>query len=437
MYLILGFGETGASFVRYLQERELPFLIMDSRLEPPGLSQFGALKRENLFLGGFDANILSEVKKILVSPGIEFDNQVLTEARNLEKKILTDIDVFCAETNTKTILVTGTNGKTTVVSMVGHLLKRIYTREKVACCGNIGTPVLDTLSHGNSISVVEVSSFHLENSTSIYSDIGVLLNITQDHLDRHLSMEKYSQIKQKILMKTNIGLIGSKSMNCSDLNKKNIYNFEYLLEPFKQDLSSLINQKWPFHELENIKAVIAIYIAMEDLYGNLDIENIDKTHLNLIQESISHINSFERLPHTYELLGIQKGVTFINDSKSTNLSSLEVALESSEKLYGKKKVVLICGGDSKGQDFSKISEKSLNSIKQVFIFGKDKEVILNKLFNRVKCSAVMDLEEALNLAKSVSQKGEIILLSPACASTDMFSNFKERGEKFRKLSGFN
>ena len=437
MYLVLGFGKTGASFVRYLQEKELPFLIMDSRLNPPGLSQFSSFAKKNLLLGDFDENVLCKIDKVLVSPGISYENKVLVQARTLKKQILTDIDIFCSETKTKTILVTGTNGKTTVVSMAGHLLKNMYVNDKVVCCGNIGTPVLDTLSEGNTISIIEVSSFHLEHSESIHSDIAVLLNISQDHLDRHLTMEKYIQIKQRILTNTNIGLIGSSSLDIRGLSKKKIYNIECLLEPLKRDLPSLINQKWPFHEIENLKAVIAIYIAMENLHTNFDLKNYYKTHLNLIKESIGQINSFKRLPHTYELLGIQNGITFINDSKSTNLSSLEVALESSKKIYGKKKIILICGGDAKGQDFSKISTRNLNSIKQVIIFGKDKELILEKLFNRVKCSVAIDLEEALNKSISVSKKGETILFSPACASTDMFSNFKERGEKFKKLSGFN
>lgn len=436
MDLILGFGETGASFARYLKERGRPFLIMDSRLNPPGLSQLKTKNSKDLILGEFNTKFLTDIERVLVSPGIDLDNEVLMKARNLEIPILTDIEVFMEQTKSKTILVTGTNGKTTVVSMAGHLLKKIYGEDKVVCCGNIGKPVLDTISLDNSISIIELSSFHLELSEPFSSDIAVLLNVDQDHLDRHLSLEKYSQIKQRILMKTKRGLIGSKSINSTLLNEENNYLYETLLKPFEKDVFSLINQDWPFHELKNVKAVIAIYIAMEDLYGNLDMNSLGINNLNLIKKSVSHINSFTRMQHRYEVLGTKKGVTFINDSKSTNLSSLEAALDSAKRQYGKRSVLLICGGDSKRQDFSRISEKSLESIKHLFTFGKDRQILMNDLKNKVECSSGNDLKEALSLARSISQKGDTILLSPACASTDMFSNYEERGEKFKKLSGF-
>ena len=437
MNLILGFGETGASFVRFLETRGLPYLIMDSRLNPPGLSHFETLSEKDHFLGGFNKNVLNDIKRVLVSPGIDFNNEVLVRARKLGIQISTDIEIFIEQTNTRKILITGTNGKSTVVSMAGHLLQNIYGEDKVVCSGNIGKPVLDTISLGNSISIIELSSFNIEHSKLLSSDISVLLNIDQDHLDRHLSLEKYSQIKKAILKKTKRGLIGPGSFKSQLLKEENNYDIEALLKPFEKDLSSLINQDWPFHELINIKAAIAIYIAMEDLNGKLNLNNIKKIDESLIKESIYHFNSFKRMKHRYEIIGIRDGVTFINDSKSTNISSLEVALNSAQRQHGKKKVLLICGGDSKGQDFSKIPEKTLESIKHLFVFGKDKQIIMNELKNRTECSLTKDLQEAFNLAWSKSLKGEAILLSPACASTDMFSNYKQRGEEFRSLSGFN
>ena len=164
MHLILGFGATGASYLRYLNKRNIPALIMDSRHHPPGLSKFTSLNKENLFLGGFNQEILDRVEKILVSPGIPYDNEILLEARKLNKKIVTDIEIFLIESKSRNILVTGTNGKTTAVSMITHVLKGIFQDEKIISCGNIGIPVLDTLEEENDISVIEVSSFQLEHS---------------------------------------------------------------------------------------------------------------------------------------------------------------------------------------------------------------------------------------------------------------------------------
>ena len=190
------------------------------------------------------------------------------------------------------------------------------------------------------------------------------------------------------------------------------------------------------HELENVKAVISIYIALEALYGNLDINKIEKENLSLIKKNINHIHSFVRPPHRYEVLGTEKGITYINDSKSTNISSLVAAVNSAEKKYGKNRILLLCGGDSKAQDFSSISQSSLNSIKHIFTFGKDKEIIMNNLKNKVECTVTKDLKNALLNARSFSKEGDVIMLSPACSSTDMFSDYKERGMKFRELTGF-
>ena len=192
MNLVLGLGSPGISLARYLRKNKQPFLIMDSRKEPPGLQEVIKDSLDNrLLLGSFDKSIVSEVERVLVSPGISYNNPVLEEARSQEKIVQTDIDIFLKENNSKVILVTGTNGKTTVVSMTEMLLQNIYGLNKVVSMGNIGKPVLDHLGEDYDIALIEISSFQLELSTDISSNIAVLLNIAQDHLDRHKSLEKY------------------------------------------------------------------------------------------------------------------------------------------------------------------------------------------------------------------------------------------------------
>ena len=436
MHLVLGFGDTGASFLRYLKTKNLPFLIMDSRTNPPGLSQFKSLNKKHLSLGSFDEDILDKVKSVLVSPGISFNNKVLTRARKLGIEVETDIDIFLKETKSKTILITGTNGKTTVVNMVYNQLKEVYGEDRVISCGNIGKPVLDTLSSKSQISVIEVSSFHLEHSKDLKCDISVLLNVDQDHLDRHESIKKYLKIKQKILSNSHIALVGENNLIPSFISHKSIFNFQELLKPFEKEILNLMGKNWPFHDLFNFKAVLAVYLALTNKHKLLKLKKIKRQDLELFFRHKNISSVFTRLPHRYEILGKKEGVTYINDSKGTNLLSLEVALKSSKKLYGKERVLLLCGGDLKNQDLSRISLGCLDSLKHIFSFGKDRKKIIEALQDKVKCTIVKDLGQALANAKSLSKKGDVIMLSPACASTDMFKDYKDRGDKFKKIAGF-
>ena len=158
---------------------------------------------------------------------------------------------------------------------------------------------------------------------------------------------------------------------------------------------------------------------------------------DLINKCVETLITFKRLKHRFEVLGARNGLTYINDSKSTNISSLLTAIKSAEKFYGSNKVVLICGVDSKDQDFSKINKKDLDSTKKILIYGRDKEKILKAIGEKADCSLVADLEEAISQSNSFCHEGDVVLLSPSCASTDMFLDYRERGDKFRGLTGFN
>ena len=436
MNLILGFGATGASYLRYLNERNLSALVMDSREKPSGLSEFDNLNKDNILLSKFDVGVLNQVETIFVSPGIDYENEVLVEARKKGTKILTDIEIFVKECKSKKIFITGTNGKTTVVSMLGHVLNNIYKTKEVVCSGNIGTPVLDTLNKKQDISVVELSSFQLEHIKDLKSDIGVLLNVEQDHLDRHDSFDSYKKIKEKIFFGCSVGLTMREILLSLEFNREQIYSFEDFIEPFRKEIKNLFKNKWPHHEILNIQFVLSIVLAFDALKNKKPLNDILAQQSDLINKCAGALISFERLRHRFEILGMRNGVTYINDSKSTNISSLLTAIKSAEKFYGKNKIVLICGGDSKNQDYSKIRKRDLDSTKKILIYGRDKEKIIKEIGNKADCSLVMDLKDAIEQSTSFCLKGDLVLLSPSCSSTDMFLDYRERGEKFRELSGF-
>ena len=468
MHLILGFGATGASYLRYLNKRNIPALIMDSRDNPPGLSEFKSLNKENLYLGGFNQEILDKVETILVSPGIPYDNEILLEARKLNKKIVTDIEIFLIESKSRNILVTGTNGKTTAVSMITHVLKGIFQDEKIISCGNIGIPVLDTLEEENDISVIEVSSFQLEHSNpdNLECEIACLLNVSEDHLDRHVSLEEYKEIKEKVFSHCKIEIRGEEYHRRYRLNQlSRSISFwwwgwtegtddsatnMHLLEDIYKD-----HYKFPFNK--HLYTVMAVVLSVtilrnknkvdlginffdmseEFLERQLDFLEKELDLSDLWLKTAKILNSFALPEHRFEYLGIRNGVHFINDSKATNIHSMLAAIDEVKNQYGKNKTILICGGDSKNQDISKITKENLKSIKKILIYGVDKKIIKENIHANADCLLVNDLEEAVDKAKSCSIEGDVVLLSPFCASTDMFLDYRERGHKFRELSGFN
>ena len=436
MHLILGFGATGASYLRYLIKKNISALIMDSRDRPSGLLEFDSLNNDNFLLGKFDVGVLDQVNTILVSPGIDYGNEILVAARKEGIKILTDIEIFTKESKSKKIFITGTNGKTTVVSMIGHVLNNIYETEEVVCSGNIGTPVLDTLNKKQDVSIVELSSFHLEHIENLKSDIGVLLNVEQDHLDRHHSFESYKKVKEKVLFGCSVGLTVKEILLSIDSIGEQIFSFEDLTKPFEKEIYNLFKNKWPHHEILNIQAVLSVVLVFEALKNKKASSEVLVEQPDLINRCVEALITFKRLKHRFEVLGARNGLTYINDSKSTNISSLLTAIKSAEKSYGSNKVVLICGGDSKDQDFSKINKKDLDSTKKILIYGRDKEKILKEIGEKADCSLVADLEDAISQSDSFCHEGDVVLLSPSCASTDMFLDYRERGDKFRELTGF-
>ena len=435
MNLILGFGSTGASVARYLVRKNEPFLIMDSRQEPSGLQEISRLNPSELHLGRFDPSILSKVSRVIVSPGISYNNPVLKTARHQGKIVQTDIEIFLKESKSKVVLVTGTNGKTTVISMAEKLLKTIYGKKKVISLGNIGKPVLDALEKDYEISLIEISSFHLELSTFISSSVGVLLNVSQDHLDRHKSLEEYEKVKKKILSNTKLALVGDKKYEVYTKGIIKHLNFNTLFDGHEVLFSEFLSRGWPEHENANLKASIAIYLALELLNKNIDLTDINCLE-KIFESSINILKSYKRLPHRYEILGARNGLTFINDSKATNISSTLRALESAVEFYGPHKVLLICGGDSKEQNMAELLNGPVNCLKKVFLFGKDSQLIQEVIYQKVAVEQVSGLEEAIKKCFDESKKGDVCLLSPACASTDMFTSYKERGNLFKKLVGF-
>ena len=429
--LIMGMGVTGRSISRYLSNQSIHHLVMDSCSS----KKINLTSHVDKFLSSEDVSILKEVSKVFVSPGVDSNNIFLNETIKREIPISTDLDLYLSQTKSKPILITGTNGKTSVTRMTEFLLSKFYGEEKVALGGNIGEPVLDLLSKDIEYSVIEVSSFQLEYIQQIRSEISVFLNLGQDHLDRHKTLEEYRRIKERVFLNSNF-LIFQDSTSPLQSNEQVSLNFLSEFKEVNEDIKSLLPKGWPEYETMNLKASISIYMALEMLKHN----SVNFSKIDFIKENLEKImrfyNDFSRSPHRFDVLGTFNNALYIDDSKSTNVSSMINALDSARQIKDGKEVILILGGDAKGQDFQSINKSSLRGVKSAIIFGKDSNLICDSINSKCNCDVVENLEDAVNLSKNIAKKDDIILLSPACSSLDMYKNYKERGLHFRSLSGF-
>jgi UDP-N-acetylmuramoylalanine--D-glutamate ligase len=423
--LILGFGQTGVSIAKYLHKSGIPFEVMESRKD---LIEFQWLLDHGYkFSNVFDVSVLERISKVYVSPGISNNNPVLMEANFLNIEVETDIDIFLRLHSCIKILISGTNGKTTVTSMSHKLFSDYLDGKRVEALGNIGKAVLDNIDEDIDIALIEVSSYQLELSSSISSDIAVLLNVTQDHLDRHSSFEDYKSIKNKVFNESKLVIKDGRT----DLSTKKCFYFKEIFYEYDYCFDDL-KGVWPLHDIENIKAAISILLAYLVLKKEISFNDKSKWK-SFIVDCLDILDSFQRLAHRYEILDLKEGVTYINDSKATNVASTVSALESVQDAYGNGKAILICGGDSKGQDFEELKTIPKGLLKKVYIFGKHKDLIAPYFKNHAKIKLVKDLKDAMKQIITDTVEGDVVILSPACSSIDMYKNYKERGDEFRRL----
>ena len=411
-FLIYGLGSTGLSVVNYFKKKNFSnFFVWDDNsklVKKNGFKNFSNLEI-----------ILNKVDYIVLSPGIS-----LKKSKNrkklikFKKKIITDIDLlYLTNSKFKSIVVTGTNGKSTTCKIISHLLKK--NNYKVKLGGNIGKPVLNLQVKKDTICVIEASSFQLSHSKFIHPNYALLLNITNDHLDWHGSMKNYTHSKFKIFKlqnRNNFALINS---NLKNIFKKN--NFS----------SKLVQVK--FSDYKKVK----LKIKNNYLKSNINDENMNFVYslaklLKIKNESfIKSMSSFSGLSHRYEVFLKKKNITFINDSKATTLQAAKFALDNSKNIFW------ILGGLPKYKDKINLKDIKKNIIKS-YIIGKNIIFFKKQLKDNVNFTITKNLKNSvIQVLKDIKLSKEInntILLSPGAASFDQFRNFENRGNEFKKLS---
>lgn len=433
--LVLGLGETGLSALRWLRKEGAEVSIADSRLHPPGVDDIVKTYPDiKVHTGPFVMDVLMDCDFIVSSPGVPLAEPALQAAIAQGKRVIGDIELFALHrpASAKVIAITGSNGKTTVTSLVGEICKRAGLNTVVA--GNIGLPVLDTLSEkAPDVYVLELSSFQLETTYSLKVDVVTVLNISEDHMDRYDSIKAYAAAKARIYDHATLAVVNrddpaSLGLTTTEavsfgLNEAQNYSDFGLIEANGTWLSSGKRKLMPVSDLKiQGQHNVANALAAVALCSNIGIEK---------SAIIQTLRQFKGLPHRVEWVANIDGVDYYDDSKGTNVGATCAAIKGMTKNGKPQKVVLLAGGDGKGQDFSPLLEAVQANARAIVLFGRDAPLIESVLLaSELPIYDAIDLREAVAIAHKVASKGDAVLLSPACASFDMFKNYVHRAEVF-------
>ncbi|MFN7170627.1 MAG: UDP-N-acetylmuramoyl-L-alanine--D-glutamate ligase [Candidatus Omnitrophota bacterium] len=403
--LVLGLGKSGLSSAKVL--KRLGSEVWVSEIKDTPFFRDMALKLQiegiKVELGRHSEEFMKGKDLIVISPGVPSDLFLVKKEKERGVPVISEIELGYLLSSSPIIAITGTNGKSTVTTLIGKVLEKAGLSNVV--CGNIGNPFTGELERLNSQDyvILEVSSFQLENIVSFKPYIAIILNITPDHLDRYHSFEEYVATKERIFLNQN-----------SD---------DYLVlnygDTVVRDFSKKAKSKVVFFNEEKEKSEFT-----ENQMVVLKVCAI----LGIPEEIVFSIfQSFPGLPHRCEFVAEIDGVKFINDSKATNIHSTHYSLSS----FGEK-VILIAGGRDKGQDFTPILEWLKERVKYLLLIGEGAEKIGKAVGDSIPKERCKHLEEAVEYAYAIAQRGDVVLLSPMCASFDMFENYEQRGEVFKK-----
>lgn len=421
--IVLGLGATGYSVVRHLHT-QCPLSVFDSRL---GRDALAIPFLNNVRIDYPDVDVISprgykraleSARRVIASPGIPLSNSMLKWAQIERIPVVGDIDLFMEQVRTPVIGITGTNGKSTTVSLVADMLQ---DRGFVAG-GNIGTPVLDMLQSKAKGYVLELSSFQLERLQQGPFKVATILNISEDHLDHHGSMEHYRAAKQRIYRDAEFAVYDHQRPET--VPDKVLPGIELNRDP-----------NWAVHEEGIIVGGELLQQSEIALSGSHYLQNLltaaaISMQLGASVEDVVRVaRAFKGLPHRAQSLGTFDGVEFINDSKATNVCAAIASIQ--EQYEDGSKLILICGGDGKAADFVELGQCIDEYVAHTILFGNDAQSIASCI-HRTEYEFVPSMDDAVSVALKVSQSGDKVLLAPACASFDMFTDFAHRGTTFAK-----
>lgn len=431
MKLVLGLGMTGLSIVRFLSKHNITYRLADSRLQPPLLTDYlSELSIPKPVLGGWTKALLTDIDEVFISPGIAQNEPIVIWAREKNIPITSDIELFARHVKAPIIGITGSNGKSTVTQLLGEMIAN--SGIKVAVGGNIGNPALDCLNDKIKYYVLELSSYQLDYIQHLNLLTGAVLNITPDHLQRYANFEEYTKSKLSLYqycqhpvvnideplipIKTNATRFGiNLPEQAGDFGTVACHGSCFLLKGDKVLMDTKKIQLIGEHNISNILCALAIGEQI-----GLDLNSMLQT-----------IKCFKGLEHRLEWVVKKQGIDYYNDSKATNAVATIQALKTLSKRH--KNITLIIGGIKKQEDWRVLLKHIDKNVAHAILIGQSAQTLANGI-HQAQTTHASSMQEAVALSQKTAKTA--VLLSPACASFDMFDNFEHRGQVFKKCLNY-
>ncbi|UDG81389.1 UDP-N-acetylmuramoylalanine--D-glutamate ligase [Candidatus Profftia lariciata] len=425
--VILGLGITGISCINFFITLGVKPRVIDTRVSPPNLDKLP--KNIEYHLGNINQDWLMDADLIIVSPSINLADPALRLAAKMNIKIISDIELLCRESKVPIVAITGSNGKSTVTTLVGHMAKSAGW--KVGVGGNIGIPALTLLQQEYDLYVLELSSFQLETTINLQAAVATILNVTEDHMDRYpLGLQQYHAVKLSIYNNAKICIINADDKLTMPICKNFSNYLSFGVNVGNYYLNNYRGETWLCVNGTNILNTYKINITGQHNLTNILAALALSDAIGIPRfASIKALTTFSGLPHIFQLVLENNGVRWINDSKATNVHSTIAAFNN---LHVDGILHLLLGGNGKSANFSSLTQYIQGDNIRLYCFGRDSRELAKLRFDIAEITDTM--ESAMRIIATKVKSGDVVLLSPACASTDQFENFAQRGNEFTLLA---
>ena len=435
--IVVGLGKSGMSLVRFLASQGVSFAVADTRENPPELA---TLRRDypqvEVRCGELDVEFLCRADELYVSPGLALATPALQAAAARGVKLSGDIDLFARNAKAPIVAISGSNAKSTVTTLVGEMA--VAAGKRVAVGGNLGMPALDLLSDDVELYVMELSSFQLETTHQLGAEVATVLNVSEDHMDRYSGLPAYHLAKHRIFRGARQVVVNRQDALTRPLMSDGLpcWTFGLGAPDFKAfGLREENGEKYLAFEFQNLMPVRELKVRGAHNQANALAALALGHAVGLpFDAMLSSLRTFTGLEHRCQWVRELDGVSYYNDSKATNVGAALAAIDGlGMDMDGK--LVLIAGGDGKGADFSGLRDSVTRYCRAVVLIGRDADLIADALGDAVPQVRAASLDEAIAQCRALAQPGDAVLLSPACASFDMFKNYEERGQLFARAVG--
>ncbi len=432
--VVVGLGKTGMSCVRFLADHGYHVKVVDSRTTPPMKTQFTALHPNVPLHIGFEPELMADADIVVVSPGISIHEPAIQQVRERGVEVAGDVELFARHVRAPIIAVTGSNGKSTVTALIGEMCRVAGLDAPLG--GNIGVPVLDLLTSAERVPdwyVLELSSFQLETTSSLRPKAAAVLNVSPDHMDRYPDLNAYTKAKARIFHGAGVAVVNRDDPATLALvpPQRSTCTFG-CSAPQRDDELGLIAHGGTWWLVRGAEKLMPR--EQVPLFGGHNLENVMAAMALASVAGVSSsamvhaVRHFAGLRHRAEMVLAQDGIRWVNDSKATNVGATVAALKGCES-----PVILIAGGDGKAADFFPLRNVVAQHVRAAVLFGQDAANLEAVVDDVTHCHRVKTLRDAVQVAGKLARAGDVVMLSPACASFDMFENFEQRGDVFCSL----